>query len=111
MSPRVSRKGGGAPGHDPTGQASEATPRQGLTAGNGLSRGAAARSPNGGISDEQFNRLLSQWADDPNRQDISVSISLKCSGLTLRVREPPAVIAMLKAEQARRKEAREAEPR
>jgi hypothetical protein len=37
------------------------------------------------IRDEQFDRALTERLDDPDAQDVSVSIKLECSGFVLPV--------------------------
>lgn len=69
-----------------------------------------ALSPARGISDAAFADLIEAWDADPVRQDIEVLISLKCSGRVFRIGDRETVIVLLKAEQARRRQARAAAP-
>jgi hypothetical protein len=64
-----------------------------------------------GIPDADFERVLAAWSNDPAPQDIEVLVRLKCSGFTLRIGDRQTVIALLRAEQARRQhQTREASP-
>lgn len=63
-----------------------------------------------GIPDADFERLLAAWSGDPSGQDINVTISLRCSGLVLRISDREAIIAILRCEQERRRQLRRGSP-
>jgi len=73
-----------------------------------MSRAGNAGHAGSCLSDLDFERLLEAWSADPQGQDIEVSIKLVCSGTVFRIGDRDAVIAMLCAEQARRRGLREA---
>lgn len=89
-------------------------PSGGLWTGNGdttptYDRAPSPRSaprPAKGMSDEQFDAMLAQWSEDPNGQDVSISIKLECSGFTLKVSDRVVVATMIRAELQRRRAAR-----
>jgi hypothetical protein len=92
MNARVSRAGGGAPGHHPTAQAPDASLQPGVRAGNGLP-----------------DADLDRWLADPKAG--AVTIRLVCDAeTTLVVRDPATVEAMLRSEVERRKQARDGLP-